>query len=329
MPITPESQHEPVVVRDSSNGSGGKAKKDNHITTLVKKEFRLTWRKVLRFVIELFLVITLPFVIATAVGIVQVAFPQVPASAVTPSDLGLAYKAVFVPTQDGLKLSAWDVAAEDGSTDSAIIVLPGYGVDKGSIVSRTAFLAAKHRLLYIDYRNIDGSEGSYSSLGLKEIADARAALDYLHGQNVQNIGVYGFTMGGALALRLAGNESVKAVVTEDAYASYTLAAQEPYRFVGPARPLFAWWARWAVIALLRIDMEAVSPVHEAAMLHQPALIIHSQVNEAVPVKHFELLREALGASENVEFWLHDGSTDLPARQAFAEKLTAFYDAHLR
>lgn len=326
LPVTPESPHEPAVVR----APAAAPKKDVRVTSLVVESTAITPRLILRYLIEAILVLSLPFVIATSIGLWQLAWPPRVPSNQTPASFDLSSTDVSFTTEDGVRIAAWDVAAKSPTSDkSAIVILPGYGMDKGGILARTAFLATRHRLLYVDFRSFGGSEGAYSTMGLTESADVIAAIRYLREQGVERVGIYGFTMGGAVAIKAAvANPDVRAVVTEDAFASYKLVAEEPYRYVGPFRPMFGWWTRTMTRLILGIDPTAASPESVAPALRIPVLVIHNRANPAISERHAELLQAALKDDPSAEIWVHAGASDIAARTAFAERVLKFFDEHL-
>jgi pimeloyl-ACP methyl ester carboxylesterase len=263
-----------------------------------------------------------------AFGIWQMARPDQVVSSDTPAHYKLEYKTVTLRTADGYDIAAWDVASANPS-DDAIVVLSGYAADKGSILPRTAFLGQKHRLLYLDFRSFGQSSGRYSTMGLREVEDALAGVRYLKEQGVKRIGIYGFTMGGAVALMTAAREpSVMAVVTEDAYSDFGAVIAQPYGYLGPAKPLFGRVAKAFAQAVLHTDADAVSPAAVASSLRIPALVIHSSTNPSVPVSHADLLKARMSGNQEAKFWYTDGKTDLAARTEFAQTLLSFFDVHL-
>ncbi len=288
----------------------------------------LTWRTVMRYFFEAALAVMLPFMCMEAFGLWQMACPDHLVSADTPAQYKLSFKKLTLHTGDGYDIAAWDVAPVTAS-DDAILVLPGYASDKGSILPRTAFLGQTHRLLYIDFRSFGESSGKYTTMGLREVEDAMTAVRYLKEQGVKRIGIYGFTMGGAVALMAAARDpAVTAVVTEDAYADFGIVAGDPYGYLGPARPAFAWFAKEFVQLLFRMNVDAVSPSAVASSIKVPVLVIHSRADASVPIVHADILRSRMKDNANVQFWYTDGNADLASRTAFAQALLGFFGKNL-
>lgn len=297
-------------------------------TLIMSDKPPLTVWSVLRGILEVLSVVVLPAFFMAAFGIWQMARPDLLSSSDTPVQYKLEYQKIVLHTADGYDIAAWDVTPAAPS-DDAVIVLSGYAANKGSILARTAFLGQEHRLLYLDFRSFGESGGHYSTMGLREVEDAVAAVRYLKDQGVRHIGIYGFTMGGAVALMTAAREpAVSAIVTEDAYSDFDAVASEPYGYLGPAKTLFGQVAKAFAETVLHLDVEALSPAAVASTIRIPALIIHSSADKSVPIRHADLLKEKMSGNPDAQFWYTDGKSDLEARTAFAQTVMAFFEAHL-
>jgi len=97
----------------------------------------------------------------------------------TPEAYGLSFENITIISSDGISIKGWFVPYE--GSDSTIILLHGWGANKGNILPNTYFLhhRGRYNLLYIDYRNHGESGGSVSSLGSLEKNDLRSAVDFL------------------------------------------------------------------------------------------------------------------------------------------------------
>src|SRR6267142_2627906 len=120
-------------------------------------------------------------------------------SSITPRDLKMDYEDVWFKTADGLTLRGWYIPCAK-ETQKTLILLHGYPADKGNILPALAFLHEDFNLLLFDFRYLGKSEGSYSTAGAKEVEDLLAAIQFLKGRGVKEVGVWGFSMGGAVAL---------------------------------------------------------------------------------------------------------------------------------
>jgi dipeptidyl aminopeptidase/acylaminoacyl peptidase len=296
--------------------------------TLATDTTKLTPKKVAWFVLDLALVLLLPLVVTSIIGVYQLSHPPKIISTRTPKDANLTYKDVTLKSTDGISVAAWDVDATAPS-DTAILVLHGYGDDKGDILSRVAFLAPQYRLLLIDFRSFGKSGGGYTTIGQKEIADAQAGIDYLRGQGVKRIGIYGFSMGGAVALRAAArNQDVAVVVTEEAYADIRTMVEQPYRYLGPLR----WPLVNVIVAVtdlvLHADAKKDTPTAAASTLHVPVLVIHARGDTDVPIAEAEALKTALAGDNSASFWFSDGVVEGQSPIDFSTQVKNFFDGAL-
>ena len=140
-------------------------------------------------------------------------------STITPADLGLKYENVSFYTQDHVLIRGWFIPNKNPNAKT-IILLHGYPADKGDILPSRSFLHDKYHLLLFDFRHLGQSGGSYTSIGKKEILDLLAAIQFLHQRHIDKVGIWGLSMGGAVALMTAQDSpAIRAVVSESTYAS--------------------------------------------------------------------------------------------------------------
>lgn len=260
-------------------------------------------------------------------------------SIITPKELDLAYEQVKFTTRDGLDLSGWFIprqsfprpyseqagqapsfiplsGARKGEKAKTIILLHGYPADKGDILPALAFLSEKYNLFLFDFRYLGGSGGTYSTAGAKEVEDLKAAIQYLKSRGLaaplgpaepndvgrDEFGVWGFSMGGAVALMTALEApEIKAIVSESSYASLDRMALELYRIPILKYPLAYLTNLWAKI-FLGIDLKKISPAESAKTLAISVLVVHSKNDEVIPFKNALLIQESLKNNSKAEFW---------------------------
>ena len=148
------------------------------------------------------LVIVLFFLLTSLWGFYVTVRPPKLHSKITPQDLGVEFEAISFETDDNISLSGWFIPT---TTENAktIILLHGYPADKGNILPSLLFLNEQYNLLLFDFRYLGESEGSYSTIGAKETKDLQAAISYLNTRGINQVGIWGFSMGGAVALMAA------------------------------------------------------------------------------------------------------------------------------
>lgn len=135
---------------------------------------------------------------------------------------------VVLRTEDGLDLGAWWLPPADGQRGPAVLVLPGNAGDRSLRLPLGRALAAEgFAVLLLDYRGYGGNPGRPSEEGLA--ADARAAHRHLaEDRGVAAPVVFGESLGAAVAVRLATERPVTALVLRSPFVSLADVAAEHY-----------------------------------------------------------------------------------------------------
>ena len=273
------------------------------------------------------LVILLFFVIVSLYGFyTAVRTPKIH-STFTPADFGLDFETVTMKTTDGVTIKGWFIPQPN--TDKIIIALHGYPADKGDILPSLVFLHKDFNLLFFDFRYFGQSGGLYSTAGAMEIHDLLAAVELAKERGFTKIGVWGFSMGGAVALMGATKTpEIKAVVSDSSYAELSLLAKEPYRnFAFLKYPLAFFTGLWPKI-FLGISLDEVSPVKNVKSMQIPVLLIHSSNDKVVPFSHALLLQEALKDNPRAEFWFQEGIRHGEFQKEYETRIRGFFQKNL-
>ncbi len=188
----------------------------------------------------------------------------------TPAAAGLAEMApLAAATTDGLTVTGW----YRPPTDPAAPVVALFPGNAGHIGNRRdkarRLLAHGFGLLLAEYRGYGGNPGAPSEAGL--YADGRAYLAALAARGIAagRVVLYGESLGCAVAVRLALDHPVQAVVLEAPFTSLPDAGAVHY----PLLPVH-WLARERYDSLARI-----------AGIDAPVLILHGTADAVVPVAH--------------------------------------------
>ncbi|MDP3640099.1 MAG: alpha/beta fold hydrolase [Nanoarchaeota archaeon] len=248
-------------------------------------------------------------------------------SEITPKDLGLDYEQVTFTTADTIKIAGWWIPAKMAEAKT-IILLHGYPADKGDILPGLAFLHKKYNLLLFDFRYLGQSEGRYSTAGAKETDDLHAAINFLKSRGVSEAGVWGFSMGGAVALMTAAKApEIKAIVSESSYARLDLMAPALYQIPLLKYPLAKLTLLWAKL-FLGINASDVSPMESATKLSIPILLIHSTNDEVISFRHAELLQEKLKNNLKTEFWFEENLIHGQFGGEYQKRIEDFFERNL-
>lgn len=201
----------------------------------------------------------------------------------TPSDIGIAFEDVTITTEDHVAIHGWFVPADR----PRCTMLFCHG-NTGNISDRLGMIEVYHRLrmnvLIYDYRGYGKSGGVPTEQGTYR--DAEAVWKHLtetRGIDPAGIVIWGRSLGGAVAARLARDHRPGALVLESAFTSLT----------DMGKALHPWLP---VRLLLRFTYPTVEYLRG---VRRPVLVIHSPEDDLVPPEHGRELFAA--ASEPKEF----------------------------
>jgi pimeloyl-ACP methyl ester carboxylesterase len=223
----------------------------------------------------------------------------------TPADYRLAAQDVALVTADGVRLAAWLIPAPSGRAPGeapAIILLHGYPANKADLLPIAGALHSRFTVLLLDFRAFGKSEGRATTLGFRERADLRSAVDALTQRGHTRIGVFGYSLGGAVAILGAAEDArIRAVAAWAPFADLRLLARDLYRMFWvlkyPFVELMVLWGR----LFLGGDITRPSPETAAARLAIPVQIWASRDDDQIPFAHAERLQRALAGNSRAEF----------------------------
>lgn len=216
-----------------------------------------------------------------------------------PQNLGLHFEKVVFETSDQVALSGWFIPAKS-PTKKTIILLHGYPADKGNILPVMAFLHQHYNLFLFDFRYFGDSGGHYTTIGKDEVKDLLAAIKYLRTRRIDQVGVWGFSLGGAVALMTAPlAPEMKAIVAESSYARLDWMATDYFKIPLLKYPLKEL-TRYLGILVLGYDIRDVSPAEALAKISVPVLLIQSRNDNVIPHHHALLFEEIAAKQSNIE-----------------------------
>lgn len=264
--------------------------------------------------------------------VIQRRAPDAPA---TPADLGLDYEPVVFTSRDGLHLGGWLVNAPS-PVRGTIILCHGHS---GSMDPDLKYVPALHQrgyqVLQFDFRGHGRSEGQHVSMGYYERLDLLAAVDHLQSRGIEQVGVLGFSMGGAVALSTAAQcPAIAAVVSDGGFSRLRSTLQTGIQ----QRGLPGWLATIASPLIIRItnwqlgcnltDADPQRWIDEISP--RPVLLIHGGQDLYVPQAEIEAL---YGAARNPkEIWIVPEAGHRQIDEIYPQEYTArvldFFDRWL-
>jgi pimeloyl-ACP methyl ester carboxylesterase len=244
-----------------------------------------------------------------------------------PSDYRLVVENVTIHAEDGVRLAGW-FAPRPGAP--AIVMLHGYPAEKGDLLPLAAALAPEFATLLVDQRYFGDSGGRVTTLGFRERSDLKRMLDFLDSRGTTTVGVFGFSLGGAVALLTAAEDPrIRAIAAYAPFADLRDLGYELYRWMWLARyPFVEGMLLWSRL-LLGADISRPRPVDVAARVAVPVLLVHSHQDEQIPFRHAERLRAALGTNARAEFDFAERGRHGELPPGFEGRLAGFFRRTLR
>ncbi len=228
----------------------------------------------------------------------------------SPSDAGLSgVEEVTLTTADGERLVAWRALPAPGQP--TLLYFHG---NAGGLTSRAERIARFNKIglgvFMPSYRGYSGSTGQPSEKAL--ISDAIAAYDYLRQQGVSSADIipYGESLGTGVAVQLAANKPVGALILDAPYTSLPAVGKKAYPFM----PVETFMTD-------RFDSK-----RHIAKVEASILILHGRADNTIPIEFGRALFEA--APDPKEFIAIEGAghSDIYMFGAL-ENLKGFLDAH--
>jgi pimeloyl-ACP methyl ester carboxylesterase len=220
---------------------------------------------------------------------------QNPAGYRSPSEHDMPYTDVYLHTSDRIKLHAWWIHSGNQEITKQRPTLLFFHANAGNMGFRLQNLKQLHSKLNINifilsYRGYGESEGEPSEHGLN--IDAETAWQHLHSRpdvDVNNIFIFGRSMGGAVAISLASRHmaKIRGVILENTFTCISDMADQLFPFLKPIK-------KW----ILRLDWNSISRI---GTITSPILFLSGLLDEVVPSSHMVRLHATATASENRQF----------------------------
>lgn len=149
-------------------------------------------------------------------------------------------------------------------------------------------------LLMMSWRGYSGSSGSPTEAN--NVADAKLVYDTLRAQGVRpaDIVVYGESLGSGVAIQLAADRPVAALVLDAPYTSIVDVALLTYPYL-PVRPLL---------------IDRYESDRHIAKVKVPVLVLHGERDAVIPVSMGRAIHELSPEPKKIALFPHGGHVDL-------------------
>jgi uncharacterized protein len=215
-------------------------------------------------------------------------YPQLFNSFRTPDDLHLNHREFDYVAADGITIDAeLIVASENKEQQGTIILLHGIGGCKESFYS----LASKYsemgfNTVLIDLRGHGASGGKYCTFGYYEKNDVAGIARKLKQIFPDKpVGIYGCSLGGAIALEtMEEEESIDFGIIACTFDDVKNVVREyTARYVGFKCNWVADFALWRAESVAAFEADDIRPYESAKNISKPVLIIHGDSDINIPI----------------------------------------------
>ena len=254
-----------------------------------------------------------------------------PANHPVPLPAGFPAQVVSLPGP-GYAIAGWWL--DQGGNSPAILLLHSIRADRSSMVSRAKLLIGHgFSVLLIDLQGHGETPGTAITLGSRESADARAALEWLKSvAPSRRIGVIGCSLGGAAVLLGPQPSGFDAVVLEAVYPRVVGAVENRIRIrLGPLAPVLTPLLLVQLQPRLHVSPRDLEPIRSIPRLGSPVLVVvGSRDQHTTLVESEELFRAAV---QPKRLWVVSGArhqdflTVDPA--GYASEVIGFFLEYLR
>jgi pimeloyl-ACP methyl ester carboxylesterase len=250
---------------------------------------------------------------------------------VSPTEFGLAFEDIRLHTSDGIRLEGWWIPA--GQTRRTIIFLHGYGGTYDPDLKYVpAFHDAGFNVMMFDFRAHGRSGGHYTTVGALEQRDCLAAIDFAVGRGSLSIGLFGFSMGGRVAILSAPQRpQVKAVISDggpprlNIIAAYELQKRGAYRGLSK---ILAFMMELGMCIGSGVNVFRLEPYVQAKKLSPlPVMFIHGGHDPYTRLDDLESMVKAAGS--NAEIWRVDEAghrdADVFRPEEYNQRVLTFFE----
>lgn len=253
-----------------------------------------------------------------------------------PSDLNLPHEDIHLTTKEGFDLSCWLIKAESKARGTIVIL---HGVSESKIAGlqmAKEFHDRGYNVFLYDSRRHGESGGRYCTYGYHEKVDVQQALDYLFERkdvSVGKIGLFGWSMGAAVAIQVAAiDPRVHAIVAESGFATLRTVFDDYQK-----RMIKLPWHYLRNIVIKRSEFLAdfkandVSPVEAVKQIHVPIFLLHGTEDNLIKYNYSEKVFAA--ANEPKDLWLIPGARHHDMMEVggeeYTRRITEFFEKYLQ
>ncbi len=225
----------------------------------------------------------------------------------SPKDIGLRYEDIYFFASDGTRINGWYIPS---GKEYTLLIFHGNG---GNISDRIGLIKIFNKIglsiFIIDYRGYGKSSGEPSEEGT--YLDASGAWDYLVKKkkvNPKKIIVYGRSLGGPIAAKVAKESKPAALVLDSTFTSIKDIGAELYPYL-PVNKFFKY------------DYNTINYLKH---VNCPVMVIHSREDDYIPFEHGQKVYDSIqGRKELVVIKGSHNDNIFVSEDIYMEKIDSF------
>lgn len=261
--------------------------------------------------------------------------PKRSAVMIGPAMTGIPLETVTFRSADGVRLRGWLIKPTQARPRGVVVLCHGIDGTREMMLGTAKTLQREgFACLLFDFRARGESGGDRCTLGVRETADAGAAIDFVLGRaDLASLPIVmaGKSEGAAVAILTAAQRpEVRAVIAESAFSRLDRAIENHFRAVlGPFHWLLSGPVRAAGEPLIGGPAMSVSPEAAIAQLRdRPVLLIQDANDRLCPASEGARLMRASGG--RLVLWTVPGAGHVGAEQVapgeYERKIVVFLNA---
>lgn len=230
------------------------------------------------------------------------------------------FQRVSFQAEDGLQIVGWYAPSDSGKI---VLLLHGHSGNRDQLLEHAQYIVeAGYGALLIDFRNHGESDGRITSMGYHETKDARAAYRFLQARdNVEQIVIWGHSMGGAVASRLMSEVHAAGLFIEATFADFPSLVRFGAEQRGvPARPISDVLV-YIYGLLSQSDFNEFRPIEYLVGIETPVLLFHGSDDPVIPLAEAQRIA-AVNAQIRLDVFEGAGHSDLYELQPDRYRQTA-------
>jgi pimeloyl-ACP methyl ester carboxylesterase len=199
--------------------------------------------------------------------------------------------------RDGKKLRAFILTGKNTGTKNAVILLHGIRAGHRQMLPAAEFLAGKGiTAVAADLRAHGESEGKYCTFGYMEKYDIAALADTLRGRGFDNIGIWGRSLGAAVAIQaMELDTNISYGIIESTFSDFRRITYDYSRhFAGFVIPPVTDYAVSRAEKIAGFEADSIVPRKSLGNITRPVFFAHGNNDKRVKIEHMAINMKSHG-----------------------------------